>query len=371
MRGHRKNKGAVNYAVIGLGYIAQVAILPAFAHARRNSRLHALISGDPVKLQQLGDKYEVPVRGGYDDLERCLTDVDAVFIATPNSEHAEHCVRAANAGVHVLCEKPLAVTDAECERMIRACRDAGVKLMTAYRLHFDPLVLDVLKQVRAGRIGTLRYLTASFSMQAKPDGIRTTPDTGGGTLYDLGVYCINAARMIFDAEPVQVFAYAIDGASAEMPGVDQTTAAVLRYDDERVASFVTGFSSADVSSLRIVGSRGDILMEPAFEYAEPLKYTLTAGDVTAKKRGKKRDQFAAELMYFSDCIRKDREPEPSGEEGARDVRIVDALYESSRRNEPVSLRPFASEPRPEPKQAIDLPPVPKPPDLIHADKPHS
>ena len=210
----------------------------------------------------------------------------AVFIATPNSEHAEHCVRAANAGVHVLCEKPLAVTDAECERITRACRDAGVKLMTAYRLHFDPLVLDVLKQIRAGRIGTLRYLTASFSMQAKPDGIRTTPETGGGTLYDLGVYCINAARMVFDAEPVQVFAYSIDGASAKMPGVDQTTAAVLRYDDERVASFVTGFSSADVSSLRIVGSSGDILMEPAFEYAEPLKYTLTAGETTVKKRGR-------------------------------------------------------------------------------------
>ena len=371
MRGRPNSRRKIKYAVVGLGYIAQGAILPAFAHARRNSSLHALISGDAVKLRELGDKYDVQVRGGYDDLERCLADVDAVFIATPNSEHAEHCVRAANAGVHVLCEKPLAVTDAECERMIRACRDAGVKLMTAYRLHFDPLVLDVLKQIRAGRIGTLRYITASFSMQAKPDGIRTTPETGGGTLYDLGVYCINAARMVFDAEPVQVFAYAIDGASAQMPGVDQTTAAVLRYDDDRVASFVTGFSSGDVSSLRIVGSAGDILMEPAFEYAEPLKYTLTAGETTVKKRGRKRDQFAAELLYFSDCIRKNLDPEPSGEEGARDVRIVDALYEAGRRNEPVSLRPFSPEPRPEPQQAIDRPPVRRPPDLVHAEKPHS
>ncbi|HEX5216829.1 MAG TPA: Gfo/Idh/MocA family oxidoreductase [Vicinamibacterales bacterium] len=371
MPGASRGKGKVRYAVVGLGYIAQSAILPAFAHARRNSSLHALVSGDPVKLRALGDQYDVAVRGSYDELEQCLGEVDAVFIATPNSEHADHCVRAANAGVHVLCEKPLAVTEADCDRMMRACADAGVKLMTAYRLHFDPLMLDVLKQIRSGRIGTLRYVSASFSMQAKPDGIRTRPETGGGTLYDLGVYCINAARMVFAAEPVQVFAYAIDGGSARMPGVDQTTAAVLRYDDERVASFVTGFSSADVSSLRIVGSEGDIHMEPAFEYAEPLKYTLTAGETTIKKRGRKRDQFAAELLYFSDCIRQDREPEPSAEEGARDVTIVERLYESARRNESIALRPFAPEPGPERRQAIDRPPVPRQPDLVHADKPHS
>ena len=196
MADQRHSRSKVKYAVVGLGYIAQGAILPAFAHARRNSSLHALISGDPVKLQELGDKYDVPVRGGYDDLERCLSDVDAVFIATPNSEHAEHCVRAANAGVHVLCEKPLAVTDAECERITRACRDAGVKLMTAYRLHFDPLCSTAEADSRwTDRHATLP--TASFSMQAKPDGIRTTPETGGGTLYNLGVYCINAARMVF------------------------------------------------------------------------------------------------------------------------------------------------------------------------------
>lgn len=367
----RSRSGPIRYAVVGLGYIAQTAVLPAFAHAKRNSRLQALISSDPVKLAELGDQYGVEVRGSYDEYEQCLRDVDAVFICTPNSEHAEHTVRAAHAGVHVLCEKPLAVTDAECARMIRACREANVKLMTAYRLHFDPMTLEILDLVRRGEIGDPRYFTASFSMKATPGGIRTEAATGGGTLYDLGVYCINAARMLFDDEPDQVMAYSIPGDRSGMPEVDDLTAAILRFSDGRLASFTTSFAVNGVSEYRIVGTSGDIHVEPAYEYAEPLRYTITVGEKSRTKRGKKRDQFAAELLYFSDCIRKDREPEPSGEEGAWDVRIVDALYESARRGEPIALRPFEGEPRPERRQAIDRPPMARPPELVHADKPHN
>ena len=194
----------IRYAVVGLGHIAQAAVLPAFAHAKRNSELHALVSGDGEKLAELGDRYEVEFRGGYEDFEECLKDVDAVYIATPNTEHAEFAVRAAHAGVHVLCEKPLAVTEEECDRILRACREAGVRLMTAYRLHFEPLTLEVIDLVRKGRIGEPRYFSSDFSMVAKPGNIRTRPETGGGTLYDLGVYCINAARMLFGAEPREV-----------------------------------------------------------------------------------------------------------------------------------------------------------------------
>ena len=114
----------IRYAVVGLGHIAQVAVLPAFAHAKRNSVLHALISHDAQKLAELGERYGTPVRGTYDDYEDCLREVDAVYIALPNSQHAQFTMRAANAGVHVLCEKPLAVTDRECQQMITACRDA-------------------------------------------------------------------------------------------------------------------------------------------------------------------------------------------------------------------------------------------------------
>jgi glucose-fructose oxidoreductase len=363
------NKQPIRYAVAGLGYIAQVAVLPAFAHARRNARLQALVSGDSEKLAELGDRYGVDTRGSYDDYEHCLREVDAVYICTPNSEHADLAVRAAHAGVHVLCEKPLAVTDAECDRIITACREAGVKLMTAYRLHFEPLYLEMIELVRRGEIGEPRYFSSSFSMHATPGGIRTQSETGGGTLYDLGVYCINAARVFLDAEPTQVFGYAIRGDRSGMPEVDDTTSAIMRFQHDRLATFTTGFDAAGVSSFRIVGTEGDLHAEPAYEYAEPLAYTLTKGDQTRKKKGKKRDQFAAEMIYFSDCIRHDRQPEPSGEEGAWEVRVVDALYESARRGEPISLRPFEGEPAPRRSQAISRPPV-REPALVNVDKPH-
>jgi len=360
----------IRYAVAGLGYIAQSAMLPAFAHARRNSRLTALISSDREKLEQLGERYGVTTRGGYDEYERCLEDADAVYIATPNSEHADLAVRAAAQGKHVLCEKPLAVTDAECDRIIRACRDHRVKLMTAYRLHFEPLSLEILGRVRRGDLGDLRYFTSSFSMQAIPGNIRTRHATGGGTLYDLGVYCINAARLLFAAEPTQVFAYSIAGARSDMPEVDDTTAAVLHFSGDRLATFTTSFAAAPASTYHVVGTKGSIRADPAYAYAEPLAYTFESGDRTERRKGRKVDQFAAELLYFSKCIQTDTAPEPSGEEGAWEVRIVDALYESARRGEPIALRRVGREPGPVRSQATAEPPIRNEPDLVHADPPH-
>jgi predicted dehydrogenase len=359
----------VRYAVVGLGYIAQVAVLPAFAHARQNSRLQALISGDPVKLKRLGERYGVTTGGDYSQFESCLTDVDAVYICTPNSRHEEFAVRAAARGKHVLCEKPLAVTDTECTHMIEACAKAGVQLMTAYRLHFDPISLEVLGRVRRGDIGELRYFESSFSMQAKPGNIRTRRATGGGTLYDIGIYCINAARVLFGTEPEQVFAYSISGERSGMPEVDDTTSVVMRFGEGRLATFTSSFDAADVSSYRIVGTKGSIHVEPAYEYAEPLQYTLVTKAGSQKKKGKKVDQFAAELLYFSDCVLDNRKPEPSGEEGAWDVRIIDALYESARRGEPIALREFEGDPAPTKKQMYAQPPVKKP-ELVHAKAPH-
>src|SRR6186713_2890736 len=145
----------VRYAVVGLGHIAQVAVLPAFAHARRNSQLMALVSGDSTKRKALSRKYGVPHVYPYEAFEQCLNEVDAVYIALPNSMHAEYTIRAAQAGVHVLCEKPMAVTVRECQRMIAACRHARVKLMVAYRLHFESLNLAAMEMARLGQLGEL------------------------------------------------------------------------------------------------------------------------------------------------------------------------------------------------------------------------
>jgi glucose-fructose oxidoreductase len=152
----------VRYAVVGLGHIAQVAVLPAFAHARRNSKLVAVVSDDRTKRREITKRYRLEHAFSYDQYEDCLNEVDAVYIALPNSMHAEYTVRAAKAGVHVLCEKPLAVTVRECQQMIAACRKARVKLMVAYRLHFETVNLAAMDLARRVKLGELKFFTSSF-----------------------------------------------------------------------------------------------------------------------------------------------------------------------------------------------------------------
>jgi glucose-fructose oxidoreductase len=355
----------IRYAVVGLGHIAQVAVLPAFAHARRNSRLTALVSDDPRKLKTLASKYRVKQTYSYDEYEQCLEHVDAVYIALPNSMHAEYAIRAAQAGVHVLCEKPMAVTAAECELMIEACRDNNVKLMIAYRLHFEEINLDAVELVRKGRIGDPKFFNSSFAMRVRPGNIRTQRELGGGTLYDIGVYCINAARYLFRAEPKEVMATSVNSGAARTSEIDESTGALLRFDGERIAAFVTSFNAADVASYRIVGTKGQLHVDPAYEYAEGLSYELTVNGKTTRKKIGRRDQFGPELVYFSDCILKNRDPEPSGEEGLQDVRIVEALYESAETGKAVQIPPFQPSKRPSRRQRIKRPAVEEP-ELVKA-----
>jgi predicted dehydrogenase len=355
-----RETGLIRYAVVGLGHIAQVAVLPAFAHARRNSRLVAVVSGDPTKRRALSKQYRIDHAYSYDEYEACLEHVDAVYIALPNSMHAEYTVRAAEAGVHVLCEKPMAVTVEECEQMIAACHQHRVRLMVAYRLHFEEINLKAIDLVRRGRIGEPKFFDSSFALRVRPGNIRTRPEMGGGTLYDIGVYCINAARSLFRAEPIEVMAISVNSGAGRVADIDESTGALLRFDGGRVAAFVTSFNAADVGSYRLVGTKGHIHVDPAFEYADGLAYQLTVNGKTTRTRIARRDQFAPELLYFSDCIRDGRDPEPSGDEGLQDVRIVQALYKSAETGRAVAIPSFKRSRRPTRRQLIARPAVKKP-----------
>ena len=333
----------IRYAVIGLGHIAQVAMVPAFAHAQRNSKLVALVSDDPVKLAKLSRRYRGKRCCDYDGLDELYSsgEIDAVYIALPNSMHEEHTLRAARAGLHVLCEKPMADSAAACERMIAETRAHDVRLMIAYRLHFERATLEALALARPsagaktaakrhGKLGDLRFFSSEFSMQVTDeDNIRLERELGGGPLQDIGIYCINAARAIFAAEPIEVWAIGAtrsnDERFAEVPA---TVSAVLRFPDERVASFTCSFDAADRSVYTVVGTGGSLTVEPGFEYAEGLAYQVRIGERKRRKKFPKSDQFAPELLYFSDCIRRGEEPEPSGEEGLADVRVIEALERS-------------------------------------------
>ena len=256
-------KRKVRYAVVGLGYIAQAAVLPAFAHAQDNSELVALVSGEDDKLKKLARKYKVKRTYTYEQYADCLSsgEIDAVYIALPNNMHASYAEGAAQAGIHVLCEKPMAVTQQECQAMIDAAERAKVKLMIAYRLHFEKGNLSAVETVKSGQIGEPRIFRSAFCQQVAAGNSRLQGDLGGGPLYDIGIYCINAARYLFGAEPQEVFAYAATGKDERFREVQEMSAAVMRFPDERLATFTCSFGAADRSTYEVIGTKGVLKKE--------------------------------------------------------------------------------------------------------------
>lgn len=359
----------VRYAVVGLGHIAQVAVLPAFRNAS-NSELVAVVSGESKKREKLAKKYHLEHVYSYDQYDRALSQVDAVYLALPNHLHREYAVRAAQARVHVLCEKPMAVTEDDCQAMIDAADENGVKLMIAYRLHFEAGNLEAIRLAKSGKLGDVRIFTSEFAQQVTEGNLRVseTVARGGGPLYDMGVYCINAARYLFRTEPTAVFALTANNGEKRFRKVEEMTSVVMRFPEERMATFVCSFGATDVSRYTLIGKKGLLVVDPAYEYAMGIKHQLTIGGRTKISKFPKRDQFAAELIYFSDCIVKNKEPEPSGLEGLADVRIVQAIYESARTRRMVELPELPAKKRPTTRQEIQRPSHEKP-TTVHAKSP--
>jgi glucose-fructose oxidoreductase len=366
-----KKQQRVRYAVIGLGHIAQIAVLPAFKHAK-NSQLAALVSSDLEKSRILASRYKAPAYH-YDELEAAIgaEEIDAVYIALPNSQHREFTVRSARAGAHVLCEKPMAGSSKDGRAMIAACDKARVQLMIAYRLHFAPGHVEAIRLARAGKLGDLRFISSVFGMQVMAENIRTSAADQGGPLFDLGVYCINAARYLFGSEPVEVTAFTESKkGDKRFAEVEEMASAILRFPGERVAQFTCSFDSPDLAALDLVGTKGRLRMEPAFDYAGPIRWELSLGGSTKKRSFTVGDQFAPELIHFSDCVLHGRRPEPDGNEGLADVRIVEAIFKSAKTGRSVKIAPVQPQKPIRTSQAMTLPPVKKP-RIVKAHAPHS
>ena len=354
MNNKKTSTPKVRYAVVGLGHIAQVAVLPAFAKAR-NSELVALISSDSRKRSKLAKMYQVDRLYSYDEYDECLTqDIDAVYVALPNHLHREFTVRALAAGVHVLCEKPMAVTSRECSDMILAAQKNNRKLMIAYRLHFEKANLEAIETARSGRLGDLRFFTSAFAQQVVAHNVRLTEavEKGGGPIWDMGVYCINAARYLFGSEPTEVLATSASIGGSRFQKTEEMTSVTMRFPKERLATFTASFGAADIGRYTLVGTKGVLTADPAYEYAEGLSLEITANGKSRNREFPKRDQFAAEINYFSDCISNNRDPEPSGAEGLADVRVVEAIYESARSGKSVRLPAVEKRHRPSRAQEI-------------------
>ena len=331
----------VGYAVIGLGHISQRAILPGFRHAKR-ARLAALVSGDAKKAKLLAAQFGSSRTYSYDALDACLRDpeVEAVYIATPNSSHLEYAVRAAEAGRHVLCEKPLGVTAGECQQIIEACRNNHVKLMTAYRKYFEPSALALKKLVDSGSLGRLRIIHTAFTVSLPPGDSWHLKKAlaGGGSLMDVGIYCVNMVRWLTGLEPVEASAHAWTNDRARFREVEDNISFQLKFPGGLFVQASSSFSAAKASFLQIHGDKGWAALDPAYAYNEERRFFGKVAGKWFEKNFKIVDEFSLELDHFAACIRADREPLPDGNAGLRDIMVIEAIYEAAKQGRQVPIR---------------------------------
>ena len=364
----------IRYAVVGLGWFAQASALPAFANTE-NSEVVALVSDDPTKRREVAKKYAIEESqtysyAQYDDLLNSGT-IDAVYIALPNQLHCDYTLRAAKAGVHILCEKPMAVTVAECEQMIAAAQEYNVKLAIAYRLHFDAANLQAVEIVKSGQSGEPRFFHSIFAQQTEGSNSRMKAVSGGGTIEDIGIYCINAARYIFQSEPISVFATSASKPEERFREVAEMTSAIMHFPGDRLATFTCSFGAAKLATYQVIGTAGHLHVEPAYAIQAHIKHVLSIDDEPQQEyKFEPHDQVAAVFTYFSDCVLQDKEPEPSGQEGLIDVKIIRALKESIETGKFVSIDGIASpQYRPTAAQIIERPPLQQQPQLVNAADP--
>ena len=332
----------VGYAVVGLGSIAEVAVLPAFGNSKK-SKLVALVSHNKKRAAQLGAKFGVSNCYAYDDFDHCLRHpaVDAVFIASVNGAHAEQTTRAAAAGKHVLCEKPMAVTVEECRRMIEGCKENSVQLMIAYRKYFEPGSCALKKLAASGKLGTLKHIYSVYTETVDPNKARVwqlnKKLAGGGSLMDLGIYCVNTMRWVAGSTPVGATAYSWTEDPKRFSEVEDNISFRLQHADGLVCQGSSSYSAAAASFIQVHGEKGWAALNPAFAFEEERRLFGKIQGKWFEKTFKVIDEFALELDGFSDCIHHGQRPEPDGMEGLRDIAVVQAIYRSAGENRTVAI----------------------------------
>jgi len=332
----------LRYAVVGLGSYAVNQIMPRFKDTE-SCELVALVSGTPAKLEKYGAEYGIPATHHYNyqnyDKIADNPDIDAVYIILPNSMHAEFTIRAARAGKHVMCEKPMAVSAAECEAMIAACRKAKVKLMIGYRCHFEQYNLHVIEQVRSGAIGKPHVITAEHGFYAQPGQWRLDrPLSGGGSMMDIGIYSLNAARYLSGEEPVLVTATeSTDKSDPRFRNVEDQIDFQLKFPSGVIANCISSYSTGH-NAFRVTGEKGWIGMEPATPYSGHQLWMRRNGKTEQKMLPPApKNQWAGQLDHLAECVASGKEPIVAGEEGLKDMRLIEAIYRSAREGRAVKV----------------------------------
>ena len=332
----------LGWAIVGLGSLSINQILPAFSQCEK-SKVVALVSGHPDKANKLALRYRVSPKNIYNyqnyDSIKDNPEVDIIYIVLPNGMHAEYTVRGLQAGKHVLTEKPMANTPAECQQMIDAGRKANKKLMVAYRCRYEPYNQEAVRVARSQELGTVKVILADAGFAMKDPNVWRLKKSlaGGGSLMDIGIYALQAARYLTGEEPSEVNAMMYSTPNdPRFKEVEEAINFQLRFPSGILANCTSSYGYAWQSHYRVVTNEGWLEMDPATAYSG-LRMRVHRGNVTEEKDLPVVDHFAAEMEHLSDCVMQNKEPLTPGEEGLRDLTIMHALYEAANTGKTVRL----------------------------------
>jgi predicted dehydrogenase len=321
------------------GYAGRVA--EAMKDCKR-AKITGLISGTPAKLQEWSRRYQVPEKNCYNyenmDGIKNNPDIDAVYVITPNALHKEHTIRMARAGKHVICEKPMAVNAAEAREMVDACKKAGVQLLIGYRMHFEAKTLEIIRQRKAGEFGNVLFFQGLSGFRiGNPGQWRLTKElAGGGAMMDIGIYSVNGARYMVGEEPVWVTAQETKTDPVKFKeGVDETITFQLGFPGGAIASCLSTYSMNNLDKFFLNGDKGFAELQPATGYG-PIQGRTSRGELTAPHI----THQTVQMDEMATIILDGKKPivAVDGEEGLKDMIIVDAIYAAVKSGQRVMLR---------------------------------
>jgi len=332
----------LGWAIVGLGSLSINQILPAFAKCEK-SKVTALVSGHPDKANKLALRYGVSPKNIYNyqnyDSLKDNPEVDVIYIVLPNGMHAEYTVRGFQAGKHVLSEKPMANTPAECQQMIDAAHKANRKLMVAYRCQYEPYNKEAIRIARSHELGPTQMILADagFSMGDPKQWRLNRQLAGGGSLMDIGIYALNASRYLSGEEPTEVNAMVYTTPNdPRFKEVEEHITFQLRFASGILANCSSSYGYFHQSHFRVMGTEARLEMDPATWYSG-LRLWIERGNTIDQRDLPVVDHFTTEMDHMSDCVMQNKEPLTPGEEGLRDLTIMMAIYEAAKSGRTVKL----------------------------------
>jgi predicted dehydrogenase len=330
-----KNSGKLGIALVGLGKYSTGQLGPALKETK-NCYLAGIVTGTPSKIPEWRTKYKLEDKNIYNysnfDTIRDNPAIDIVYIVLPNSMHAEYVIKAAEAGKHVICEKPMGITVEECDRMIAACKKAGKKLSIGYRLHFEPHNVEMMRLGREKVYGNIKRLIANDGM-AEVEGWRLDKElSGGGPLMDVGIYCVQAARYSMGQEPIAVIAKEGPKTKPEIfKNIEESLSWQMEFPGGIIAECKTSYTE-EMNLLRATAEKGWYELSPAYAYRG-----ISGRTSDGKMNFPEVYQQARQMDDFADCISNNRDTPVPGEMGRQDVKILQAIYQSMRTGKRVTI----------------------------------